>query len=119
MPAPEEPGEVPARVLEALGLPVVISLEASCGGLRLAAASGLPAEAPWTPIASGPGWELALTIDPDDAPILLLAGRSGRFARDGEPIAAVATPEGLVCPAEPGRWTVEVDGRRVAFEVRP
>lgn len=117
-PVPEEPGEVPPRVLQELGLPASYSIEALCG-LRLAAASGLPAESPWTSLATGPGWELALTTDPDDAPILLLAGRDGRFARDGEEVAAVTTPEGLVCRAAPGRWSVRVDGRDVRFEVRP
>lgn len=118
-PVADEPGDVPPRVLEALGLPVVVRLDEVCGPIRMAAASGLPAESPWLSLARGPGWELALTTDPDDVPVVLLTGREGRFLLDGREVAARRTPEGAECRAEPGRWAVVVDAREVRFEVRP
>lgn len=116
---PEEAEQVSAALLETLGLPVVISLASTCGSLRLAAASGLPAESPWSTLAKGPNWELAVTTDLDDRPIVLLVGTTGSFRRDGEELAPNQTPEGLACAASPGHWTVQVEGRDVRFLVRP
>lgn len=108
-----------ARTLEALGLPFVLSIASVVGPQRLAASTDLPPEPPWRTLDRGPGWELALTTDDDHRAVLLLAGTSGTFERDGAPIVSRDAPEGTICPANPGRWRVRLAERDLRFELLP
>jgi len=114
-----EPG-APLSVKERLGLPVVVSLAPISAETRLAAASALPDAPPWTTLAQESGWELAVTVDERGVPVLLLAGEGlATFHLGGVSVEPVATPDGLVCPATPGDWRVEVGARTVAFRLAP
>lgn len=86
---------------------------------RLAAADALPTDPPWTGLARGPGWELALTEDEEGAPILLLSGAQGTFSRDGAPAQPSPSPEGLRFAAVPGAWEGVVAGRALRFRIAP
>lgn len=101
----------------AAGADVVISLVRFSGQERLAAADELPLDPPWTGLARGEGWELALTVDEAGAPALLLCGAEGRFLRDGEDVGAVRNPDGCRCAVAPGAWSVLVAGRAVSFRL--
>lgn len=122
----EHDAELPVVVRERLGLSVVVRLDSFRRQLRaatatraaMAAAEGLPDASPWTTLAHGAGWELALTLGEGDEVVLLLAGDArATFERDGVAVESRATAEGFVCEARAGQWRVVVDGRPVSFEV--
>lgn len=120
--AEEEGGEAAPEVRLALGLDVVVSLRGwAAGRMRLAAAAELPAEAPWTRLSRGPGWELVLTLDAQDRAVLLLAGEVGdlpfEVERDGERVEVNGGPEGPWCLAVAGSWAVRVADDRVQFRL--
>ena len=85
----------------------------------LAASGNLPEDLPHATLAAGPGWELALTVDDQDGPIVLLAGIEGQFSRNGLALVSEAVPDGQRCPAQPGDWVVTLDNRRVSFRIAP
>ncbi len=112
-------GGAPIAAVIALGLPAVIPLASSRQQL-LAAADALPEEAPWRALASGEGWDLALTRSERGEAILLLDGEvDARFERDGQEVAPRRLPEGRVCDATPGQWRVQLGDRELAFELQP
>jgi len=111
--------EAPLDLMLQLGLGPVITL-APLRELaeRLHGADGLPEDAPWRRLGRGSGWELALTIDDQDRPILLLSGApAGAFEHEGDAVEPTSSAEGLACPAKPGVWRVIVEGRELRFEV--
>lgn len=103
----------------ALQLPVVLSRLGPSAGIQLQAHDGgLPEEAPMEILARGEGWELLYTLDPQERPILLYSGAGeALLICDGEARAWSADPEGQVCLATPGAWTVTVDGKALHFRI--
>lgn len=115
-------GQAPADLRLLADLDVVFPLFGRPAPERRAAAAGSLAEdSPWTRLAHGEGWELALTTDPQDQPILLLAGEAPpaplAFAHEGRAVALLPGLEGPWCPAAPGAWQVTLGERRLAFRV--
>lgn len=120
--APDAEGQAPADLRMQAGVDVVVPLFGRRSAeLRAAAAAPLAEEGPWTRLAHGEGWELALTTDPSDQPILLLAGEvlPARItvAHEGQAIALQPGPEGQWCPASPGAWQVTLGDRHLTFRV--
>lgn len=118
----EVEGRAPEDLRLQAGLDVVISrFGRPPTELRSSADGALAPDGPWTRLARGEGWELALTTDPDDRPILLLAGEvlpaPRSFVHDGQAVALQPGPEGEWCAAAPGAWQVTLGTRRLAFRV--
>lgn len=105
-----------------LGLEVIRSISRTlhAPSLQLAATSqheDLPEEPPWSTLARGEGWELALTLHKEKERIILLFGAEGRFERDGVELTPTRGDDGLRCPALPGEWTVSVNGEQLRFRL--
>lgn len=119
---PDAEGRAPADLRLQAGLDVVIPLFGRPQPeLRAAAAEPIEEEGPWTRLAHGDGWELALTTDPSDRPILLLAGEAPpapiTVVHEGRAVSLKPGPEGLWCSAAPGAWQVTLGDRRLSFRV--
>ena len=117
-PRADEDG-APLGARRRLGLDVVVSLMAfrQRVPIRLAAAGALPEEPAWLGLGRGTGWEVALTEGDTGEPVLLLSSAEGRLSRDGEAVAATPGPDGLVCAATPGEWTISVGDETLDFRI--
>ena len=119
---PDAEGQAPVDLRLQAGLDEVIPLFGRPQPeLRAAAAEPIEEDGPWTRLAHGEGWELALTTDPSDQPILLLAGEAPpapiAVIHEGRAVKLEPGPEGLWCPAAPGAWQVTLGDRRLSFRV--
>lgn len=119
---PDAEGQAPADLRLQAGLDEVFPLFGrSQAEQRAAAAAPIEEEGPWTRLAHGEGWELALTTDPSDRPILLLAAEAPpaplHFEHEGRDVALLRGPEGPWCPAAPGAWRVTVGARILSFRI--
>lgn len=122
-----EPLSVPAcsAARVALGLSILVKLD-GVKALRVPRANAdlLPAPPPWQTIDRGNGWELALTVDDTDEPILLFQSFHPelplRVLRDSREIELQLAHEGVrTWRAAPGLYLLQIADEQRTVEVEP
>lgn len=123
----EGPRSLPAcsRARTALGLDNIVSVHAFKPPPALRAADdALPSAPPWQTLERTDEWELALTLDESDQPIVLLSSINAelplRVLRDEREVAVHCPRRGVrTWPAVPGSYGVLIGEEQHSFEVEP
>lgn len=123
----EEPTSLPActKARMVLGLPLVAVNSALKMPVRLASsAEALPASPAWQTLDRSDGWELALTLDEADQPILLFSTLNAelpmRVVRDECEVTIQSPRRGVrTWPAIPGSYHLQIADEQRTIEVEP
>lgn len=116
---PLDDAGMPARTRFELGFWVSLGVWGSENRRQLAAAEPLRPAPPWEPLAQGPGWEIALTHDDTDNPVLLCSDPAATARRDGAEVTPTVTPVGASFLAKDGDWIITHSGGTTRLRLDP